>query len=69
MAYKKNVLAKFPSRDKSGRKKSNGVTKINDKRKKAIDVFKPHPPANNGWWYYELFSRDAFNRNQNPRRR
>ena len=53
-------------------KKANhkkNVVKINNKRLDAINKFKPHPPANNGWWYYEMFSRDTFNRRQRQKRR
>tara|TARA_R100000234_G_scaffold110475_1_gene82887 strand:+ start:6352 stop:6570 length:219 start_codon:yes stop_codon:yes gene_type:complete len=72
MAYNKSTFAKFPSKKKVGKKvnltkKAN--KKTNDKRKQAIDEFKPHPPAYNGWWYYEMFSRDTFNTRQKMVRR
>jgi hypothetical protein len=73
MVYiKKTTLAKFPSKIKNGKKKTKQIdntTKGNDKRRQAINVFKPHPPANNGWWYYDLFSRDTFHRGQNQKKR
>ena len=58
MAYiKKTVLAKFPSKDKSGRKKSKiGKAKTHhDKRQEALNTMKSYPPAYNGWWYYQYF--------------
>tara|TARA_E500000305_G_C3963878_1_gene208499 strand:+ start:471 stop:686 length:216 start_codon:yes stop_codon:yes gene_type:complete len=71
MAYNKSTFAKFPTKEKNGKKanQSKNVNKINDKRKQAVDAFKPHPPAYNGWWYYEMFSKDAFNTRQKIVRR
>ena len=63
MEEKKVKLAQFPSRENSGRKKSNDdkTKKVYNRRQQEVDKFKALPPAYNGWWYYEMFSRDIFN--------
>ena len=71
MTYNKSTFAKFPSKTTDGEKINNkkNVTKINNKRQLAINQFRPHPPANNGWWYYQMFSKEAFSRAQKPRKK
>jgi len=71
MTYNKSTFAKFPTKSAKGEKANHkkNVVKINNKRLDAINKLKPHPPANNGWWYYEMFSRDTFNRRQRQKRR
>ena len=63
MTYNKSTFAKFPSNKKDGPKadQKKNIKNNNNKRVDAVNKFKPHPPANNGWWYYEMFSRDLFN--------
>tara|TARA_R100001126_G_C4738663_1_gene107348 strand:+ start:258 stop:503 length:246 start_codon:yes stop_codon:yes gene_type:complete len=62
MEEKKVKLAQFPSRENSGRKKSNDdkTKKVYNRRQEELNKFKALPPAYNGWWYYEMFSRDIF---------
>ena len=53
MAYQKTILSKFPINKGKGKNKSYNTTF--NRRREALERMRPHPPSNNGWWYYEYF--------------
>ena len=35
--------------------KQSHPSDTNERRKKQLEAWKPRPPSNNGWWFYEYF--------------